>query len=493
MLWFLSVCRSNRGATSLGNPGVQAAQGVGTAVMTTSFASLPLKPELLKNLSTLGYEEMTEIQAECLPTALEGRDLIAQAKTGSGKTAAFGLALLQRLDVSRICVQSMVLCPTRELADQVAKELRRLARAIPNVKVQVLCGGGPLGPQFGALEHGVHIVVGTPGRVLDLLQKRRLDLRNLSALVFDEADRMLDMGFSDSIESIVYECPRERQTLLFSATYPNAIEQLSSDYQNEPLRVEVASRHSLEQIEQQLITVESDSEKMGLAHRLICEHRPESCLIFCATKRQTDAVADSLCQRGWAAYALHGDMEQRQRDETLARFANKSCTVLVATDVAARGLDVQSIELVINFDLPRDPEDYVHRIGRTGRAGAKGRAVSMATRRQDPAVHRLEDYLGHDIPTLEESKLRTAKVVDQAPKMVTIVFDAGKKNKLRPGDILGALTREDGVKGEFVGKIDIFPYHAYVAVHRSVIDEAFHVLRTRKIKGRNIRVRELDW
>lgn len=461
--------------------------------MSQPFNHLDLRPELLENLDSLGYQQMTEIQAACLPLALAGDDLIAQAKTGSGKTAAFALALLQRLEVERFRIQSLVLCPTRELADQVAKEIRRLARRVHNIKVLTLCGGMSIGPQIGSLEHGAHIIVGTPGRIQDHLRKKTLDLSNIHSLVLDEADRMLDMGFADAIADILAECPKDRQTQLYSATYPDGIESISRQYQRNPKRITVSKTHSDSNISQMAYAVEgSEEDKIELSHRLLAQFQPSSCVIFCATKKQTVDIARSLNDYGWHSLALHGDMEQRERDISLLRFANGSATVLVATDVAARGLDVDSIELVINHDLPRDAEVYIHRIGRTGRAGRSGLAVSLVNDRQQRLMTDIESYTGQEIdwapmPTIDESEQ-----IDQRPEMVTIGLDAGKKNKIRPGDILGALTGEAGIEGKYVGKINVQLFQSYVAVKRAVANKALKQLQEGKIKGRKIKIRKIS-
>ncbi|MCV6626289.1 MAG: ATP-dependent RNA helicase DbpA [Cellvibrionaceae bacterium] len=460
--------------------------------MKHAFSSLSLRPELSDNLASLGYKSMTEIQAACLPTALAGKDMIAQAKTGSGKTAAFSLTLLQRLKVERFRVQAMVLCPTRELADQVAVEIRRLARGIHNIKVLTLCGGVSIGPQLGSLEHGAHIVVGTPGRIQDHLRKGSLDLSNLHTLVLDEADRMLDMGFADAIAAIAEQCPKQRQTLLFSATYPKEIETISQHYQQNPSRVQVESRHSQDNIAQQVYMVDGETEKTQLAHRIISSVEPRACVIFCATKRQTVEIAQGLNELGWLTLALHGDMEQRERDLSLIRFANGSARVLVATDVAARGLDVEAIDLVINHDLPRDPEVYVHRIGRTGRAGRSGLAVSLVNERQGRNLRAIEEYLQQQIEICSPMYLSVDDNIDQRPAMVTIGIDAGKKNKLRPGDILGALTNEGGIDGQNIGKINVQLFQSYVAIERALVNRALKHLQAGKIKGRNIKVRKIS-
>ncbi|TEU24155.1 MAG: ATP-dependent RNA helicase DbpA, partial [Gammaproteobacteria bacterium] len=336
---------------------------------TTDFLSLDLHSDLLKNLSSLGYESMTPIQQLSLPAILSNKDVIGQGKTGSGKTAAFGLGLLQKLDVKSFKAQSIVLCPTRELADQVASEIRKLARAIHNIKVLTLCGGAPFGPQIGSLEHGVHIVVGTPGRIEEHLRKGTLKLDHIKTLVLDEADRMLDMGFQDAIDEIIEKIPTQRQTLLFSATYPDEIASVAERVMSQPLMVNAPSTHEESTIKQYFHKASSADDRMTALRLLLAKHKPISALVFCNTKIDTQDVADELVYYGFYALAIHGDLDQRERDQALIRFSNKSVSVLVATDVAARGLDIDALDMVINFNIAHDPEVHVHRIGRTGRAG----------------------------------------------------------------------------------------------------------------------------
>ncbi len=443
---------------------------------------------MLANLQSLDYRTMTPIQAESLPHILQGKDMIAQAKTGSGKTAAFGIGLLSQLDVADFSVQALVLCPTRELADQVGKEIRRLARFTHNVKLLSLCGGAPLGPQFESLEHGAHIVVGTPGRVQKHLSKGTLQLDRLKILVLDEADRMLDMGFHDAILSIIATTPKRRQTLLFSATYPGTIKQMSAAIQQQPVSVSVESLHSGSQIEQLFYEIERDARPKALA-ALLAHHKPESTVVFCNTKQQCQKVADELDAQGFYALALHGDLEQKDRDQVLVRFSNKSCSVLVATDVAARGLDIKDLSAVINFELSPDPEVHVHRIGRTGRAGKQGLALSLYSASEAPKVNAIEAYQKSPAVSQSLGSLSAAVATELQPPMVTLCIDGGRKNKVRPGDILGALTGDAGIPGSQVGKIDIFDFSAYVAIERSIADKALRRLSAGKIKGRNFKVR----
>lgn len=455
------------------------------------FSSLSLQPAILDNLSSLGYHEMTEIQAKSLPAILAGQDVIAQGKTGSGKTAAFGLGLLNKLQVKKFRIQTLVLCPTRELADQVAKEIRKLARAVHNIKVLTLCGGTPFGPQVGSLEHGAHIIVGTPGRIEDHLGRGTLSLEHVDTLVLDEADRMLDMGFQAALDNIVDKIPQQRQTLLFSATFPEQIQRIANRYLQTPAVIKVESSHESSTIEQHFYHIEGDEERLTAIRLLLLTHQPESSVIFCNTKIATQNVANKLAAYGFGVVALHGDLEQRDRDQTLVRFANKSASVLVATDVAARGLDIEALDAVFNYDIAHDSEVHIHRIGRTGRAGSTGQAFSLFSNKDRYKVGLLEDYLER---TIEGEVLPNEEVLQRSvftPKMATIQIDGGKKQKVRPGDIVGALTSENGITFEQVGKIQLGANWAYVAVEKMVTRKALNKLTHGKLKGRTFRVREL--
>ena len=455
-----------------------------------SFATLPLSPATLENLARLGYHEMTAIQAASLPPALLGKDLIAQAKTGSGKTAAFALALLANLNARRFAVQSLVLCPTRELADQVTTEIRRLARAEDNIKVVTLSGGVPLRGQTTSLEHGAHVVVGTPGRVLDHLERGNLQLDALNTLVLDEADRMLDMGFVDDIAKVARQCPDARQTLLFSATYPEGIAKLAAQFMRTPVTVKVEAQHGGEQIEQRWYQVR-ESERLPTVAKLLDHFRPASTLAFCNTKVRCRELVELLQAQGYSALALHGDLEQRDRDQVLVRFANGSCSVLVATDVAARGLDVAGLAAVINVDVTPDAEVHVHRIGRTGRAGETGLALSLASLDEMGAVGRIEQLQGRESKWHEVDELTPHGGERLLPAMATIHIQGGRKEKIRPGDVLGALTADLGYTREQVGKIDINEFATYVAVERSIAKDAVARLNQGRIKGRGVKARLL--
>ena len=463
----------------------------------TSFATLPLNPASLANLERLGYLEMTAIQAASLPAALLGKDIIAQAKTGSGKTAAFALTLLANLNTRRFAVQSLVLCPTRELADQVTTEIRRLARADDNIKVVTLCGGVPLRGQLATLEHGAHIVVGTPGRVMDHLQRESLKLDALNTLVLDEADRMLDMGFFDDIVTVAKQCPKERQTLLFSATYPEGIAKLAAQFMRDPVTVKVQAQHTGGQIEQRWYQVQ-DSERGDAVSLLLNHFRPTSALAFCNTKAQCRRLVAALQEQGFSALALYGELEQRERDQVLVRFANRSCSVLVATDVAARGLDIANLAAVINVDVTPDAEIHIHRIGRTGRAGlnsdatAPGLALNLVSMDEMGSVGKIELLQGRESEWHKLEELKPTGKDKLVPPMVTVHIQGGRKEKIRPGDVLGALTADLGYSREQVGKIDVNEFSTYVAVERSIAHDAARRLNEGRIKGKSVKVRLLE-
>jgi ATP-independent RNA helicase DbpA len=454
----------------------------------TEFSTLPLADPLQLALKEVGYEQMTPVQASSIPAILAGRDVVAQARTGSGKTAAFALGLLSALDVASGTLQGLVLCPTRELADQVSREIRRLARFIPNVKVLTLCGGVPLRPHLASLAHEPNIVVGTPGRILELLQKKALPLKSVRVLVLDEADRMLDMGFADDLHSILEATPKQRQTLLFSATIPQSIREISRELQRDPLQITLRDEPDETAIEQVFFEVRAE-QKLAALKALLLQYRPESAVVFCNTREDVRAVAAELAASHFAVLALHGELDQREREEMLVCFANRTCTVLVASDVAARGLDITDLSMVINFDIAATADTHLHRIGRTGRAGRHGVALSLCLPRELDRAKLIEARLGEPLHWGQ-----WVSPTDGAPLLapfVTIAVDAGRQHKLRPGDLLGALTGDAGIPATAVGKIDVFPTRTYVAIAQEWHEKAFQRLRSGKIKGRTIRVRRI--
>ena len=456
-----------------------------------SFNELPLSPSMLATLEQLEYRTMTPIQAASLPITLAGRDLIAQAKTGSGKTAAFALPLLTKLNPRHFGVQAMVLCPTRELADQVTQEMRRLARFADNIKILSLVGGSTMRPQRDSLEHGAHIVVGTPGRIMDHIERGSLKLDAINTLVLDEADRMLDMGFYDDIAFVVKQCPTDRQTMLFSATYPEGIARLANKFMRNPQEVKLLEQHEGSKIRQRFYEIKHE-ERLQAVAALLKHYRPVSTLAFCNTKQQCRDLVAVLHAQGIHALTLNGDMEQRERDQVLIQFANRSCSVLVATDVAARGLDIAQLEAVINVDVTPDPEIHVHRIGRTGRADAEGWALSLASPADMNRVSNIARMVGSEPEwhTLESVKSENDKPL--IPPMVTLQILGGRKEKIRPGDVLGALTGEAGFTREQVGKITVTDMTTYVAVARNIAREAVKRLSAGKVKGKTVKVRALE-
>ncbi|MGC2166653.1 MAG: ATP-dependent RNA helicase DbpA [Gallionella sp.] len=455
-----------------------------------SFDELPLSPGMKETLHQMGYLTMTPIQAASLPIALAGHDLIAQAKTGSGKTAAFGIPLLTNLNPRRFAVQAMVLCPTRELADQVTQELRRLARSADNIKILTLCGGSTMRPQIASLEHGAHIVVCTPGRIMDHMERGTLNLEALNTLVLDEADRMLDMGFYEQIAFVVKRCPAQRQTLLFSATYPDGIARLARQFMRETKEVKLTEQHEEGKIRQRFYEVSNEDRLVAVA-TLLKHYRPVSTLAFCNTKQQCRSLLEALHAQGIKALTLNGDLEQRERDQVLIQFANRSISVLVATDVAARGLDIAQLEAVINVDITPDPEVHIHRIGRTGRADENGWALSLCSPSDQRRVMGIAQMMRITPEWHALSELSNEDEAKLVPPMVTLQILGGRKEKIRPGDVLGALTGEAGYTREQIGKITVTDFSTYVAVDRDIAHDAVRKLSAGKVKGKTVKVRAL--
>ncbi|HEX2549713.1 MAG TPA: ATP-dependent RNA helicase DbpA [Gammaproteobacteria bacterium] len=462
-----------------------------TTIEEHSFSSLPLREELISNISSLGYHKMTPVQAQSLPIMLKKHDAVVQAETGSGKTAAFGLTLLNVLQVENYVVQALILCPTRELSEQVAIVLRQLARKIPNVKILNLSGGMPTGPQTDSLRHGAHIIVGTPGRIKKHLDSGSLLLNKLQILVLDEADRMLDMGFFDVINEIITLCPRTKQTILFSATYPEEIHKIANKFMRAPKKIIVKENETAFDIQQYFYEVDSYPKKFPLLKSLLLHYQPLSTLIFCNTKDQTLELTAMLLKQGFSAIALNGDMEQIERDLAVIRFKNNSCSIMVATDVAARGLDIKELPAVINFDLAFEHDVHIHRIGRTGRAGHKGLALSITTPADGERLCIIEKKLNGSIPWGKVEDLKVNNTAIFSPVMVTLSLKGGRKDKIRPGDILGALTKDAGIAADMIGKINVGTLFSYVAIHRSKVDIALQYFKNGNLKGRKANVKKL--
>jgi ATP-independent RNA helicase DbpA len=451
------------------------------------FSNLNLSKEFLKNLDSLSYSKMTPIQEKSLPLSLENKDLIAQAKTGSGKTVAFSIPIVNKLNVKDFKIQSLILAPTRELANQIAENLRKLSRHIHNVKVLTLCGGVPFKPQVVSLFHGAHIIVGTPGRVLKHIKEENIFLDGINTLVLDEADKMLDMGFYDDIMEIIETLPKERQTLLFSATYEKNIENLATNILKNPVLVKIENEEKT--VINQIFYEVEEENKASLIPALISSNKAKSILIFCNMKITCDKLADDLYDMGLDVLTLHSDLEQKQRDETIVLFSNKSYPILIATDVASRGLHIDDVDLVINYDLSLDEKIHTHRIGRTARAGKGGLAISLYTTNELDKVELIKD-------SFDDIKEETiANIEDDLSYKIdsdlrTIFINGGKKQKLRAGDILGALTAGIGLEKNEIGKIDILDFCSYVAINKEKIDFVLEKLSKSKIKGKYYRIYE---
>ncbi len=452
-----------------------------------SFSNLSLTKTQLDNLNRLGYHDMTEIQEKSLPLMLNGQDVIAKAKTGSGKTAAFSLAIINHLDLSQNSLQALVLCPTRELSTQVTTELRRLGSHCDNLKVVILSGGIPIKSQIETLKHGTHIVVGTPGRIKDHLSRGTLSLNSVNRVVLDEADRMLDMGFFDDISFILNKTAKKRQMLFFSATYPPQIQQLSAEFQHRAITVEADAQHSNAQIKQLFYLCDKHTRINALCN-VIYHKKIKSAVIFCNTKLTVNSVCQQLHDLKYSTIALHGDLEQFDRNQALVQFSQQSCSFLVATDVASRGLDIEDLPAVINFDLPNDPVVYLHRIGRTGRAGKKGMALSLFAENEQQKLIAISELQNRTVEKIELTHYKIEGTLNLIPPMRTLRIKAGRKNKISAGDLLGALTSDNGVTGKQVGNIKILSNLSYVAIEKSAAKTALKCLSKGLIKGRKYRV-----
>ncbi len=430
---------------------------------------------LLETIKSLGFTAMSEIQEKAINPILEGNDILAQSKTGSGKTLAFGLPCVMRTNTNNFKPQTIIITPTRELADQIAVELRKIAAYKPNLKILTLYGGVPLRAQAESLAKGAHILIGTPGRIQDHLAKETLTLESIKTLVLDEADRMLDMGFYDEIVKIGSNMPKGKQTLLFSATFLPNIEKLAKALLKQPLTLKVDTILESAKIDE---IVYETSDKFKTLITLIQSYKPESLLIFCNTKAEVISLTDSLHKHGHSAIDIHGDLDQKDRNESVIAFSNGSKRILVATDVASRGLDIKDIELVINYDLPFDQEVYTHRIGRTGRADAKGTAISL----YGPGDSTKCSYITSAARTAQIKDLRVDTAFKMISKYDTLCLNGGKKTKLRAGDILGTLCKEIGIDPKMIGKINITDTKSYVALHHTVTDSVFKALKKTPIK-----------
>lgn len=519
------------------------------------FEEIQLNPSILQAVEDMGFEEMSPIQAKAIPAILEGNDVVGQAQTGTGKTAAFGIPLLQKIDPKDKTLQAMVLCPTRELAIQVAEEFRKLGKYMHGIKILPVYGGQEISKQIRSLKSGVQVIIGTPGRVMDHMRRKTVKFDTIKMIVLDEADEMLNMGFREDIETILREIPEERQTILFSATMPGPILEIARTYQKNAVTIRVVKKElTVPKIEQYYYEV-SPKKKEEVLSRLLDIYNPKLSLVFCNTKKQVDELTSALQGRGYFAEGLHGDMKQQQRDRVMNGFRNGRTEILVATDVAARGIDVDDVEAVFNYDIPQDDEYYVHRIGRTGRAGREGRAFTLVVGRE---VFKLKDIMRYcktkikaqPIPTHNDvtevkaekilDKLKSTIENDDLTKMIDLIEDRinetgitsldlaaaflkmhigemdkeadevksydnfgdtgaesgmvrlfinlGKKQNIRPGDILGAIAGETGMPGKLIGTIDMYDKYTFVEVPREHAADVIQVMKMAKIKGKSINI-----
>lgn len=519
---------------------------------TIRFDELGLSEPILKAITEMGFEEATPIQSKAISVVMSGQDVIGQAQTGTGKTAAFGIPLLEKVDVKNKCLQEIILCPTRELAIQVAEEIRHLSKFMHGLKIVPIYGGQDIVKQIRSLKAGTQIVIGTPGRVMDHMRRKTVKFDTIHTIVLDEADEMLNMGFREDIETILKEIPEERQTVLFSATMPKAILDIAKTYQKDAQTVKVVKKElTVPNIEQYYFEVKAKNKEEVLS-RLLDIYDPKLSIVFCNTKRMVDELVSSLQGRGYFAEGLHGDLKQSQRDRVMNSFRNGKTEILVATDVAARGIDVDDVDAVFNYDLPQDDEYYVHRIGRTGRAGRKGKAFSFVVGKD---VYKLKDIqrycktkiLAQPIPSINDVKnTKVDKVLEKVKGvietedltgmigiiekhlneedytsmdiaaaflslalgekqeeqlkdfdfgntgaedgMVRLFINIGKKQNIRPGDILGAIAGESGMPGKLVGSIDMYDKYTFVEVPREYASEVLKAMENSKIKGKNINI-----
>lgn len=522
---------------------------------TIKFEQLAIQPEILRAITDMGFEEATPIQAKSIPVILEGKDIVGQAQTGTGKTASFGIPILQNIDPQNRALQAIVLCPTRELAIQVADELRKLAKYLHGIKVLPIYGGQDITKQIRSIKAGTQIIIGTPGRVMDHMRRKTVKLANVKMVALDEADEMLNMGFREDIETILNEVPSERQTILFSATMPKPIMDITKKFQRDAQIIKVVKKElTVPNIEQYYYEVRPKN-KPEILSRLLDIYNPNLSVVFCNTKRMVDELVDSLQGRGYFAEGLHGDLKQSQRDRVMHGFRNGKTEILVATDVAARGIDVDDVDAVFNYDIPQDDEYYVHRIGRTGRAGRTGIAFSFVSGRElyklkeiqrycktkikaqpipsvsdvaeakvskvfekisetieagglEPYVEMVEEAINvndyttmdlaaaflkvvmgeNEVATEEGNKSFDFENTGAEEGMVRLFINIGKNQKVRPGDILGAIAGESGMPGKLVGCIDMFDKYTFVEVPKEFAMDVLNAMKHAKIKGKTINI-----
>lgn len=475
----------------------------------TTFNEFKLSSDILKALNGLGYHEATEVQAQVIPTILNKEDLMVQSKTGSGKTASYGIPVCEQIDWEENKPQALILTPTRELAVQVQEELMHIGR-FKRLKVVAVYGKSPFKDQVRELKQKTHIVVGTPGRVLDHIERGTLNLQQIKSVILDEADEMLNMGFIETVEMILKMTPKARQTMLFSATMPNAIKKLAKNYLSQPTEIKIESKSIATDLVEHALYPVRMQEKVRLLQELLTVENPGRCIVFCSTREAVDALYQGLKAKGYPVNRLHGGMEQRDRLEVMRNFKMGQFSFLVATDVAARGIDVSDLTHVFNFDLPEDQESFVHRIGRVGRAGKVGKAITFVTPFETKLLEQIQAYIGFELPVIERPvatevekaraafeaklkerpKIKVQKHADVNKEIMKIYLNGGKKKKLRAIDFVGTILSIDGVEKEDIGIIDIQENVTYIDILNgkgwSVIDG----VKTKTIKGKKLKVQK---
>ncbi|NIT56144.1 MAG: DEAD/DEAH box helicase [Aliifodinibius sp.] len=514
------------------------------------FNELNITDPILKGIEQMGFEKPTPVQVQCIPSLLEEKDVVGQAQTGTGKTAAFGIPVVQKTDLNIANVQTIIMCPTRELAIQVTGELIKIGKHLNGLNVIPIYGGQSISRQIKALKRGAHIVVGTPGRTIDHLRRGTMKLDNLQRVVFDEADEMLNMGFRDDMEQILSYADKPVQTIMFSATMSKGIRKIMNRYMNNPQTITIERKKvTAPNIEQYVVEVR-DSVRTEAICRFMDINDFKLALVFCNTKRKTEQVTRELKSRGYSSDFINGDLNQNQRDRVMAKFRTGAIDILVGTDVAARGLDIDDIEVVFNYDIPQDPEYYVHRIGRTGRAGRSGMAITFTTRRKRKELHTIEKQIKNQLNPLEMPSMvdvrmsqmtgRMEEVVEVLEKgdlrpyieqlegftddrfttieiaaallkmntsveessndnaqvaqyddsaMIKVHFNVGKKNNVYPGDLVGAIAGESGIPGKVIGNIDIFPKHSFVDVPGQYVNQVLNGMNKNRVKGKKVHVK----
>lgn len=472
-----------------------------------NFNDLKLSEQILKAIDKLGFEKPSKVQEKVIPIALSGKDIIVKSQTGSGKTAAFGIPLCENIEIEINDPQALVLTPTRELCTQIKDDLDNIGR-FKKIRCTAIYGKQPVTIQTQQLKQRVHIIAGTPGRTFDLIERGNIVLGKIKYLIIDEADKMLNMGFIDQVESIINKLPKERITMLFSATMPSEIEDLCQKYMIDPIKIDITPESiTSEKINQEYYEVQHDN-KFELLEKLIFLESPDSAIVFCRTKENVDALYNMMKINDFSCSKLHGGMLQSDRTETMEKFKRGEFSFLIATDVASRGIDIDNLTHIFNYDIPVETESYIHRIGRTGRAGKKGTAITFVTPNENRYLREIEEYIDYKIPKeqlpddevvnnaksvfLEKSekkpKIKRAKDIELNRDIMKLHINGGKKKKIRASDIVGALSSIEGISSDNIGIIDIQDGHTFIDILDGKGQAVYEALKHTTIKGKLLKV-----